>query len=142
VTPKEKREFIATDTMAGDPEPEATMGKPTENKPHLIVYSLDREHTTYSMSVFVTKLHLRLRHGGVRYENALGSREQAPKKKLPYVKFVETGELMGDSALIVERLVKEGKLPDLDKGLSPEQRATDYCLRVMIEDRVYYLVVG
>ena len=129
--------------MADDAEPEAaTVAKPAEIKPHLILYSLDREHTTYSMSAFVTKLHLRLRHGGVAYENAVGSRDAAPKKKIPYVKFVETGELMGDSALIVERLIKEGKLEDLDSELSPEQRAIDYCLRVMVEDRVYYLVVG
>jgi hypothetical protein len=131
-----------TSKMTGDQEPEATAAKPPESKPHLILYSLDQEHTTYSMSIFVTKLHLRLRYAGIPYENATGSRDAAPKKKIPYVKFVETGELMGDSALIIERLIKEGKLEDLDKGLSPEQRAIDYCLRAMIEDRVYYLVVG
>lgn len=128
--------------MAGDSAPETAMAKPDEAKPHLILYSLDRGHTTYSMSIFVTKLHLRLRHGGITYENALGSRDEAPKKKIPYVRFVETDEVMGDSALIVERLVTEGKLEDLDKELSPQQRAIDYCLRVMIEDRLYYLVVS
>ncbi|KAK4442473.1 failed axon connections-like protein [Podospora aff. communis PSN243] len=114
--------------------------EPPNSKPHLIVYSLDQEHSTYSMSMFLTKLHLRLRHAGIPYQNALGSRYAAPKKKIPYVQFTETGEVMGDSALIVEKLIKEGKLEDLNGGLSPEQKAVDYCLRVMIEDRVYYLV--
>ncbi|KAK0657725.1 hypothetical protein B0T16DRAFT_402433 [Cercophora newfieldiana] len=125
--------------MTGGSELETTVVKSAKAKPSLIIYSLDQEHATYSMSMFVTKLQLRLRHGGVPYENFLGSRDSAPKKKIPYVK-LENGELMGDTALIVNRLIKEGKLENLDNGLSPEQRAIDYCLRTMIEDRVYYLV--
>jgi hypothetical protein len=110
-------------------------------KPFLTVYSLDRDHSQHSLSIYVTKLQLRLRYGGVRYENGLGTRGDAPKKKFPYVRFEESGELMGDSALITERLVREGKLEDLNARLTAEERARDYCLRVMIEDRLYYLVV-
>jgi len=120
----------------------ATDAKPEAKKPFLIIYSLDREHKQHSFSVYVTKLQLRLRHGGVPYENDIGNRGDSPKKKFPYVRFLETGELMGDSALITERLVRDGKLEDLSAQLSPEQKAMDLCLRVMVEDRLYYLVVS
>jgi hypothetical protein len=131
--------------------PKKTSGE-EEEKPELIIYTLDRDHKTYSMSLFATKLHLRLRHGGICYENALGNRGDAPKKKFPYVRFVGGGDddgddggdgdgrFMGDSALIVERLVKRGRLEDLMMG--SEIRAMDLCLRVLIEDRLYYLIVS
>ncbi|KAK3341802.1 hypothetical protein B0T25DRAFT_416961, partial [Lasiosphaeria hispida] len=106
----------------------------------LIVYSLDQDRSTYSLSCFVTKLHFRLRYAGIPYENGLGTRGQAPKEKFPYVKFVDSGELLGDTALIVKRLVEQGRLEDLNAGLAPEERAVDYCLRAMLEDRLYYLV--
>jgi len=137
--------------------PKKTSGEEEEEgKPELIIYTLDRDHKTYSMSLFATKLHLRLRHGGIRYENAMGNRGDAPKKKFPYVRFVGDGDgdgvgdggFMGDSALIVERLVKRGRLEDLmmgsssGSGVSEEIRAMDLCLRVLVEDRLYYLIVS
>ncbi len=112
------------------------------DRPVLIVYSFDSDYRRYSFSSFVTKLHLRLRYAGVSYENARGSRSQAPKDKIPYVRFLETGELMGDSALIAQKLVETGKIEDVAEKLSPELRAMDYCIRCTIEDRLYYLLVG
>ena len=144
---------------SGEQEQEEEEEEEEEGKPELIIYTLDRDHKTYSMSLFATKLHLRLRHGGIRYENAMGNRGDAPKEKFPYVRFVGGGDhdddggdgdddgdgrFMGDSALIVERLVKRGKLEDLmmGSGVSEEIRAMDLCLRVLVEDRLYYLIVS
>ncbi|KAK5657029.1 hypothetical protein OQA88_3555 [Cercophora sp. LCS_1] len=105
----------------------------------LKVYSLDRTHKTYSLSIYVTKLHFRLRHGGVPYTNEIGTRGEAPKKKYPYVRFPETGELMGDSALVIQRLIKEGKLEDVNAKLDAERRGVDWGVRGGLEG-VYYLV--
>lgn len=130
---------MATDQATAKPAPDTPTPTTT---PHLIVYSLDQDRSTYSLSCFVTKLHFRLRYAGIPYENGLGTRGQAPKEKFPYVKFVDSGELLGDTALIVKRLVEQGRLEDLNAGLAPEERAVDYCLRAMLEDRLYYLVVS
>jgi len=111
-------------------------------KPLLTVYSFDADEKRYSFSSFVTKLHFRLRHANVPYENGFGSKIQAPKGKIPYVRFCESGELMGDSGLIVARLVGMGVMEDLNGGLSAEERARDFCLRSMVEDRMYYLTVS
>ncbi len=111
-------------------------------KPVLTVFSFDEDQRQYSFTSFVTKLHFRLRFAGVPYENAKGSRRQAPKDKIPYVRFNETGELMGDSALIAKKLIDMGQMTDLGADLSLETRAADFCLRSMIEDKMYYLLVG
>jgi hypothetical protein len=110
-------------------------------KPLLTVYTFDRDHKAYSFGAFVTKLHFRLRYGGIPYVDGEGTRNQAPKSKIPYVKFEETGELMGDSSFITRRLVDMGAIEDLNKDLSPEKKAEDFCLRSMIEDRMYYYLV-
>ena len=114
----------------------------SEGKPILTVFSFDEDQRQYSFTSFVTKLHFRLRYAGIPYENAKGSRRQAPKDKIPYVRFNETGELMGDSALIAKKLIEMGQMKDLGADLSPETRAADFCLRSMIEDKLYYLLVG
>ncbi|KAK3329101.1 hypothetical protein B0H66DRAFT_540269 [Apodospora peruviana] len=115
-----------------------------EQSPFLTVYSFDRDEKKYSLTQFVTKLQFRLRYAGIPYVNGFGSRQQAPKAKMPYVRIMEgdsAGELAGDSALICERLVAMGKMEDVNKDLLPEERATDLCLRAMVEDRMYYLTL-
>ncbi len=112
-----------------------------EPKPFLTVFAYDTDHTVHSYTMFTAKLHFRLRHAGIPYANAEASRNQAPKSKVPYVRFEETKELMGDSSFITQKLVDMGKLEDLNKGLSPEERAKDFCLRSMIDDRVYFFLV-
>ena len=49
---------------------------------------------------------------------------------------------MGDSALIIDRLVEQGRMARLDEGLSPHEAATDLRIRSMLEDRIYFLVVS
>jgi len=110
-------------------------------KPSLTVYTFDSNHKEYSYSSFCTKLHFRLRYAGIAYADGEGTRNQAPKSKIPYVRFEETGEFMGDSGLVTQKLIDDGKLEDLNSGLLPEERAKDFCLRATIEDRMYYYTV-
>ena len=116
--------------------------KGLQQKPYLTVLSLDRNHEEYGYTAFCTKLYFRLRHAGIPYDAAMGTRNQAPKSKMPYVRFEETGELMGDSSLITQRLIDDGKFADLNGSLAPEQRAADFCLRSMIDDRMYFYTVS
>jgi hypothetical protein len=112
-----------------------------EEKPLLTVYTFDTDTTKYSFSPFATKLRFRLRHAGVPYDDRYGSMLEAPKKKIPYVKFHESGEFVGDSSLIIERMVKAGKMSEVNAKLSPEEKAKDMCIRSMIEDRMYFFIV-
>ncbi len=114
------------------------LGQP---KPYLTVLTLEASFKQYGFNAFSTKLYFRLRHAGIPYADGHGTRGQSPKKKVPYVRFEDTGELMGDTGLITQRLVKEGRLEDLNARLPPAERAADFCLRSMVEDRLYYFLV-
>lgn len=112
-----------------------------ENVP-LTVYTFDRDKTKYSFSPFTIKLLLRLRHGGLSYEHLEGTRSQAPKSKVPYVRLKDSGELMGDSGLITSTLVEKGWLKGFNDGIGPELKAQDHCLRAFVEETLYYLLVS
>lgn len=114
----------------------------TSPTPLLTLYSGDRVPQTHSLSMFSTKLHLRLRHAHIPYTTAFATRDDAPRKKLPFIKLAETGDVISDTALITSHLVAAGHLPDVGAVLSKERRATGYCLQAMVEDRLYYLVVS
>ena len=98
-------------------------------------------------SPFVVKLEARLRFAGVSYTAAAGSPTTAPKGKIPYVEYqLQTPSAgaapapvqMGDSGLITKHLVEEGVLPDLNGGLSPEDRGRDLATRALLEDKLYF----
>lgn len=114
----------------------------TAPTPLLTLYSGDRTPQTHSLSMFSTKLQLRLRHAHIPYTTAFAMRDDAPRKKLPFIKLAETGDVISDTALITSHLVAAGHLPDVSGELSKERRATGYCLQAMVEDRLYYLVVS
>lgn len=119
------------------------MSPPTPTPtPLLTLYSGDRTPQTHSLSMFSTKLQLRLRHAHIPYTTAFATRDDAPRKKLPFIKLSTTGEVISDTALITSHLVAAGHLPDVNGVLSKERRATGYCLQAMVEDRLYYLVVS
>jgi len=131
--------------MADQP---STTAAAVQKRPLLYVYTLDVDPTLYSFSPFAVKLRLRLRHGGVPYEDRMGGLSGMPKGKIPYVQFLPQtdgdgkGEFMGDSGLVTDRLVKEGKLPDCNGELSAVDRVRDLCLRKLLEDNLYWLVVS
>jgi hypothetical protein len=114
----------------------------TTDKPVLTVYCIDKDRRQYSYSPFVTKLHFRLRYAGISYDSVFGTRNDAPKGKIPFVKFKESGEKMGDSTLIINRLVGMGRMEDLNGGLGAEERARDWCVRAAVEERVYWVLVS
>jgi hypothetical protein len=49
---------------------------------------------------------------------------------------------MSDSALITKALIKSGAITDLNAGLSPAQAATDFAIRALLEDKLYWLNVS
>jgi len=87
-------------------------------------------------SPFVVKLEARLRFAGVPYTTEAGSRNTAPKGKIPYVEC--DGESFGDSTLIAARLVDSGVLPDINARLLPDAKAHDHALRALLEDKLYF----
>lgn len=103
-------------------------------------------------SPFVVKLEARLRFAGVPYATGAGGPRGAPKGKIPYVEFRRQGAAsggeegavvrMGDSALVARHLVEEGDLPDLNGGLSPEDRARDLATRALLEEKLCFYHVS
>ena len=101
----------------------------------------------YVWSPFVTKLEARLRFAGLPYRNGAGSPPQGPRGKIPYVAISDTQGrenplVLGDSALITEKLVDDGTIADLNAKLSPVEKAHDAGLRALLEDKFYFYEVG
>ncbi|KAK1455023.1 hypothetical protein CMEL01_03783 [Colletotrichum melonis] len=107
----------------------------------LIIYSFDRPTGQYGYTPFSIQLRLRLRHAGIQHVDRAANIFQAPKYRVPYVKLADSDELVGESQFIIKRLVQTGKLQDLNKELSPSDQAKDACIRAMLEDRAYFLIL-
>jgi glutathione S-transferase len=77
------------------------------------------------------KLAMALRMAGVPYEMCVGDLKKSPKRKIPWI---EIGSVaMADTALIVQWLA-ETRGVDLERGLTPLQRAHGLALRVLLEE--------
>ncbi|KAE8149440.1 hypothetical protein BDV25DRAFT_167867 [Aspergillus avenaceus] len=96
----------------------------------------------YSWSPFVVKLEARLRFAGIPYRVDTGSLSAAPRGKVPYVS-VPDGEkgsvLIGDSGVIIRKLVEGGWSRDLDDGLGGMERVRGMGIRALLEDKLYFL---
>ena len=79
----------------------------------------------FTSSPFVSKLELRLRQGDDE-----GSAEKSP-----------TAQVLGESTLITQELVREGVLEDINAHLSLVKKAQDLALWGMLEDRLYWFHV-
>ncbi|OAA51930.1 glutathione S-transferase [Metarhizium rileyi] len=113
----------------------------TDTDLQLTVYRGAPPKNAYVWSPFVTKLEARLRFSSVPYRLGGGSPRSAPKGKIPYVSLTDAdGEprTMGDSTLIIRRLVETDTLPDVNAALAPAQRAHDLAIRALMEDRAYF----
>ncbi|KAK4139802.1 uncharacterized protein C8A04DRAFT_32700 [Dichotomopilus funicola] len=115
--------------------------------PSLTVYCGAAVGNHYVASPFVLKLETRLRLSGFAYRTEFGSLLQAPRGKVPFVKLEspaivegEKGkeELLTDSALITERLVRDGHIADWNSRLTGAERAKDVAVRALLEDRWYF----
>ncbi len=74
-----------------------------------------------------------------------GSPMQGPKRKIPCISFTSssasTSRFLGDSTLIIEKLVEEGELPDLNAKLSPKEKVMDLAVGALLEDKLYFYQV-
>lgn len=63
----------------------------------------------------------------------------APKGKLPYIEYIKDGktETIADSHFIVRYLIENNIVTDLDKNLTPAQRADSRAWQSWFEDLVY-----
>ncbi|PGH08821.1 hypothetical protein AJ79_05825 [Helicocarpus griseus UAMH5409] len=105
-------------------------------------------------SPFVIKVEARLRFANVKYEIGAGSPRSAPNGKIPYMEIQNASQeatsasgndslkTIGDSTLIIKRLVERGVLPDLSLGINGKldgaTNANDLAIRALMEDKLYF----
>jgi glutathione S-transferase len=89
-------------------------------------------------SPFVMKAEVLLKMSGLPYRVDTSGFAKAPKGKLPYVE--DDGEIVADSTFIRWHLERKHGI-DLDRGLSPEQRATGWAFEKMAEDSLYWAIL-
>jgi glutathione S-transferase len=80
---------------------------------------------------FSLKLAMALRMADIGYEWVVGDLMKGPKRKVPWIEY--GGVTMGDTALILSWL-GEKRGVDLERGLSPLERAHGLALRALLEE--------
>lgn len=117
----------------------------SKHQPEIVLYTGFEGSGVYTWSPFATKLEARLRFAGVKYQTAAGSPRKAPRGKIPYVTITETDTneptSLGDSSLIIEKLIQDGLIEDLNARLTPAERANDLALQALLEDKLYFYQV-
>lgn len=91
-----------------------------------------------SNSPACAKLETWLKMAGVDYDRPPTDFSKAPKGKIPFIG--EGDALMGDSSLIIEHF-KTTRDIDLDRELSPMQRAISLAFRRMLKENDYWVTV-
>jgi len=133
------------------------MASETAAAPSVTLFRGWRDPGKHVWSPFVVKVEARLRFAGVKYVTDAGSPLQAPKGKIPYLEYrghlvsdaVEAANIrtdengnpvvsLADSTLIIKHLTEFGVLPDLNADLSARDKALDFGLRSMLEDKLYF----
>jgi hypothetical protein len=121
------------------------MASKTNVQPSIILYRGWADTACFVWSPFVTKLEARLRFAGLAYKTDAGSPRTAPKGKIPYVEITKPDsapEMMADSSQIIVNLMEDGALPDLNRDLTPVERAYDVALRALLEEKLYFYQVA
>ena len=122
-----------------------------DRRPSITLYRGWKAPGAYVWSPFVTKLEARLRLGGFSYRAEAGSPREAPRGKIPYISMTEndgasqdpaTPTVIGDSTLIIEKLMADGILSDLNENLSATEKAHDLAIRALLEDKLYFYQVN
>jgi len=90
-------------------------------------------------SPFCIKAELLLKLSGLPYQRANGNLNRAPKRKLPVI--VDDGVTIADSSFIRFHLESRHGI-DFDKGLDAERRGVLWAVEKMLEDQIYWIVVG
>jgi len=136
------RQALPSDANGLSHKLQADMTIPTKTMPQLTVYRGFAVASCHVWSPFVNKLEARLRFAGVSYQIAMGSLQQAPRGKIPYLDIQDGGshELLGDTGLITKRLVDDGVLLDFNADLTPTLRAQDLAIRALFEDKLSFFL--
>lgn len=94
-------------------------------------------------SPFCLKVENFLREANISFEvvpfDPRQSFRRAPKGKMPFIED-EDGTVVGDSTLIIERLMRRHGI-DLDLPLDERQRATSHAFRRMLDEHLYWVAV-
>jgi glutathione S-transferase len=104
----------------------------------ITVYQGPEGWGTPNVSPFCTKLLCFLNASKLNYEIRPFNPLQAPKGKMPYIKY--KGKFFGDSQFIMNFLAKEFSI-DLDRNLSDEQKAISHIVRRMLEEATYFHIL-
>lgn len=102
----------------------------------------------YVYSPFVNKLEARFRFAGLSYLTDCGSVLKAPKGKVPYIGISNPDEphtppkFLGDSTLIIAKLVEDGVIKDMNVRLTPAEQAHDLALRALLEEKLNFYQVS
>jgi hypothetical protein len=122
------------------------MSSHLKSPPAITLYRGFKGNGVYVWSPFVNKLEARFRLAGLPYLTDSGSPMQGPKGKIPYISISSplspTPRFLGDSTLIIEKLVEESELPDLNAKLSPKEKVMDLAVRALLEDKLYFYQVS
>lgn len=104
----------------------------------VILYRFGEALGAPDVSPFCVKMETYLRMAEIPFAKKLGSPNQAPKGKMPYI--VHDGKKLGDSSHIIAYL-KDAFQVDLDEGLSDLDRAHARAYQSMLEEHLYFVVV-
>ncbi|PYH99843.1 glutathione S-transferase [Aspergillus ellipticus CBS 707.79] len=111
--------------------------------PEIILYRGFPTPGIYTWSPFVTKLEARLRFASVTYTTNCGSPRTAPRGKVPYMRITDPSSRVSteisDSTLIINSFVEDGVIGDINSGLTPTERILDSGVRVLFEEKLYFL---
>lgn len=102
----------------------------------VIVHQIAKGTYAPSLGHFVVKLETYLRIAKIPYEPSYDKDIGGPKHKIPWIEY--NGVVMADSQLIMNFLNKEFNV-DLNKHLSPRERATAWAIQKWLEEFTYWL---
>ncbi|OHE99502.1 hypothetical protein CORC01_05302 [Colletotrichum orchidophilum] len=118
------------------------MSTPVKSQLHLVLYRGFPVSNAYVWSPFVTKLEARLRFAKLQFRTDQGSMSKAPRGKIPYIEIAHPNQdpptSLGDTSLIIQRLIDDGVCQDLNETLSPIVRAQDAAIRALLEDKLAF----
>lgn len=119
------------------------MAASLESTPAITVFRGFPEKGCYTWSPFVTKLEARLRFGNINYNVEAGSPLKSPRGKVPYITLERDSQSqsISDSTLIAKSFIESGDLEDLNRRLSPVEKAQDLSLKALLEDKLYFYQV-
>lgn len=89
-------------------------------------------------SPFAMKTEVQLKMAGLAYASEHGGLDRAPKHKLPFID--DDGVVVADSSFI-RAYIEKTYAVDLDRHLSPGQKALAWTIERMLEDHLYWAMV-